>query len=110
MNGIIITTNLPGRIGGSVRHTSTQTVSILISKIGSSKPVWISREILHTDRPYQSCYKKVNISEEVVNDWISNTIPEWSNKKDWMKMSPKQRLISYVSTFDEGFGVTYEEL
>jgi hypothetical protein len=27
-----------------------------------------------------------------------------------MKMSPVQRLISYVSTFDEGFGVTYEEL
>ncbi len=108
MNGIIITTNLPGRIGGSVSHTSTQAVTINVAQ--GNKSTKITREILHTDRPYQSCYKKVNISEEVVNDWISNTIPKWSNKKDWMKMSPVQRLISYVSTFDEGFGVTYEEL
>jgi predicted type IV restriction endonuclease len=110
MNGIIITINLPGRIGGSVSHTSTQAMTIEVFKSGNSKPVRITREILHTDRSYQVCYKKTQISEEVVNSWISNTIPEWSNKKDWSKMSSKQRLVSYVSRFDEGYGVNFEEL
>lgn len=109
-NGIIITTFLPGRIGGSVRHTETQTIKYDSSEIGAKKPLWISVKITHTDRPRQSCYEKLHISEEVVKSWISDTIPFWSSKKEWLRMSKEQRLVSYVSRFDEGFGVTFEEL
>lgn len=109
-NGIIITIVLPGKIGGSVSHTEKQTMKVEVSKIGSKKPIWINKEILHSDRTYQECYKKINISGEVVNDWMSDTVPFWSSKKDWASMSANQRLISYIARFDEGYGVSVESI
>lgn len=109
-NGIIITVNLPGRINRSVRHTQKQTVKIDISEVGARKPIWVSRKIKHTDRGDQKCYKKVRISGELIHEWTSNTVPFWSNKREWSKLSKKQRIISYVARYDEGFGVTFEEV
>jgi len=109
-NGIIITTFLQGKIGGSVRHTETQTIRFDNSEVGASKPMWINRKIIHNDRPEQKCYKKLKISSELVADWVSSNVPFWSNKKEWSRMNTTQRLSSYVSRFDEGFGVNYEEI
>lgn len=109
-NGIIITTYLPGRIGGSVSHTETQAVKIDVSNIGSKKPIWATVDILHNDRPLQKAYRKTRISGELVEEWISGTVPSWSTKKEWSKFTKQQRLISYVSRYDEGYGVTFEEI
>lgn len=109
-NGIIITTFLQGKIGGSVRHTETQTIRFDNSELGSNKPMWINKKIIHNDRSEQKCYKKLKISPEIVSGWVSNTIPFWSDKKEWSRMNTSQRLLSYVNRFDEGFGVIYEEI
>lgn len=109
-NGIIITTFLPGKIGGSVSHTEKQTIKVDASEVGSKKPLWVSKEITHTDRSEQPCYKKLRVHEKIVQEWISNTVPFWHNKKEWFKMNKNQRLVSYVMRFDEGFGVIFEEV
>ena len=109
-NGIVITTILQGKIGGSVSHTETQTVSVDISELGSKKPVWVSRQITHSDRGEQKCYSRLRISEKIVKEWISDNPPFWANKREWSKMNRNQRLASYVVRFDEGFGVTFEEI
>lgn len=107
-NGIIITIDLPGKIGSSVSHTEKQTVRLDVAKIGSKKPVWINKQILHSDRPYQKCYKKINISSDVIQEWVSDTVPFWSTKKEWSGLSENQRLASYIVRFDEGYGVSFE--
>ena len=109
-NGIIITTYFLGKIGGSVSHTEKQAVKTDISNAGSKKPLWSTVEILHNDRPLQKAYRKTRISEKLVEEWTSGTVPFWSNKKEWSKFTKQQRLISYVSRYDEGFGVTFEEV
>lgn len=107
-NGIILTINLPGRIGGSVRHTETQTVKVQV--IHKGKVIWVSRKIVHNDRGEQNCVKKTWISAEVVNDWMSDSIPSFSNKKEWAKLTKQQRLVEYVSRFDEGYGISVESI
>lgn len=109
-NGIIITTYFPGKIGGSVSHTEKQAVRTDLSKVGSKKPIWATVNILHSDRPLQKAYRKTKISGELIEEWTSGTVPFWSNKKEWSKFTKQQRLISYVSRYDEGYGVTFEEI
>ena len=109
-NGIIITTYLLGRIGGSVSHTETQAVRTDVSKVNSKKPIWASVDILHSDRPIQKAYRRTRISGELVEEWTSGTVPFWSNKREWSKFTKQQRLVSYVNRYDEGHGVTLEEI
>ena len=109
-NGIIITTYFLGKIGGSVSHTEKQAVRTDISEVGSKKPIWAMVDILHSDRPLQKAYRKTRISGDLIEAWTSGAVPFWSNKKEWAKFTKQQRLVSYVSRYDEGFGVSFEEV
>lgn len=109
-NGLVITVNLPGRIGSSVRHTETQTVRADISPAGSKRPIWGNKEIQHTDRGEQICYRKVNISPEVLEEWIGGKPPYHVKAHDWQKYNRARRIIAHVSSFDEGYGVEYSEI
>lgn len=103
-NGIILTINLPGRIKGSVSHTETQTVQV------KEKGKYINVKILHSDREDQTCYQRTTISPEAIAFWQSNHCPSFVHPRDWKKMTKKQRVLAYVNSFDEGLGVSYEEL
>lgn len=103
-NGIILTINLQGRIGGRVSHSETQTVQV--KEKGKTKNV----KILHTDRPIQECYQRVTISPETIDFWGSNYVPGFMNPRDWKRLSKKQRVMVHINSFDEGLGVSYEEL
>lgn len=109
INGIIITTNLLGRIGGSVRHTETQAVRVDSSKPGQ-KPKFETKTILHSDRKESECTRKTRIDPEILEDWASDAVPFWENKRNWQKFSKLQRIASYISRWDEGYGVTFEEV
>lgn len=99
---IIITTILEGNLTGCVKHTNKQRHTC-----NTDKGV-ISRIIKHSDRVPTECTRKTNISSDVVSLWTSDVCPEWENTKRWKAMSDKQRLISHVLRFNEGFGVTFE--
>lgn len=105
MANIIIITNLPGQIGGPVKHSKKQNNKIYYSS-GSSEV----RKIVHTDRNFTSCHRVLNISEEVVEGWIKGDCPNWVKPSKWKTMSAKQKLLAHVDSFDEGFGVSYQEV
>ena len=109
-NGLVITVNLPGRIGGSVRHTSSQTIKTDISSEGSKRAVFADVEINHTDRPMLGCYRKINISSEVLDSWLDNKPPYFVKPQDWQRYDRTRRIIAYIANFDEGYGVDYSEI
>ncbi len=99
MNDLILTIKLPGKIGGPVAHTHTQSV---INPI-NNKYV----KIKHTNRSYQECYKKTTIPSETLELWSSDTPPSFIPSKVWKKLTEEQRIEAYVLSFDEGYGVDY---
>lgn len=101
--GIVVVTKLEGRIGGSVKHESLQRHSVQLS--GNQT---MTQNILHTDRSTSPCYRRTHISGDVVRSWITSNCPDWEDKRRWNRMSWKQRLISFIYGFDEGFGVHFE--
>lgn len=101
-NPIIITVNLLGQISGMVKHTNKQRHTCQTSK----GP--ISKVIKHSDRKEVECTRRTNISSEVVYFWTSDACPEWEDVRRWKKMNERQRLISHVVRFDEGYGVTFD--
>ena len=109
-NGLVITVNLTGRIGGSVSHTSSQTVKVDVSSEGSKRAILVDAEINHTDRPTHNCYRKINISPEVLDSWIVNKAPYFVKPQDWQRYDRTRKIIAHVSTFEEGFGVDYLEM
>ena len=58
----------------------------------------------------QKCVRKMNISEEVINEWTGSRAPFFVKEFIWKKMSKTQRLRAWIERFDEGFGVTYQEI
>lgn len=98
---IVIIVNLLGRINGSISHTGTQAIRGYDRKTVSIK---------HTDRGNQECYKRIPISSDVVEFWVSGATPSFVPARDWRRLSRKQRLDAQVSRFDEGYGVSYEEI
>lgn len=102
MEGIIVTTNLLGNLEGVIRHTETQKNVIYLSK------GVVEKNILHSDRNPTPCVRLTRISSEVASEWVSNEAPGWINPKKWKTMGKLQRIASYVNTFDEGFGVSFE--
>lgn len=106
-NGLTITVNLPGRIGGSVRHTETQAVKANVSTPGK-KAIWKDVDINHTDRPEQDAYLKINISPEVLQGWVGSKPPHPIKPRDWQKYSRNKKIAAYVADFDRGFGVTFD--
>lgn len=106
-SGILISVNLPGALGPRVKHTTKQTCSMVISQTGKKKEI-ITRKILHTDRPVTECTRKFQISPEILNSWCNGDCPSWVKLGDWKKMNRTQKIDSYVKTFDQGYGVSYE--
>ena len=105
MADISITIKLPGTISGMVRHTKKQNV-----KIYYPDRTFETRKILHTDRTYSSCSRRLKISNEVVKEWCNGECPNWERPSRWKSMNTRERLNSHVQSFDEGFGVSYEEI
>jgi hypothetical protein len=103
MEGLIITVNLLGTIGGFNKHNSDQLYTFK-----SRKGELASGLIKHTDRAELECKKIIRISQEVLQFWQSNEVPEWETERDWKRLSPNQRVWSYVKGLDEGFGIEYE--
>ena len=109
-NGIIIIINLQGKIDKSVAHTSRQSWSYSYTDTKTGKTKTETRQILHTDRGNQQCYKRLNVSQSIVDDWINGKCPSFVPQKIWKSINPTKKLLAYVTRFDEGFGVTYEEV
>jgi len=108
-SGLLITIYLKGKLSGPVSHTTKQIVKVDVSKKDDKHPKWDTRKILHTDRTETLCYKKLVISEDIVNVWCSEC-PFWERQPSWKSMKSKQKIESYVNRFDEGYGVSYELL
>lgn len=102
MNGIVLLVNLQGRLGKSV--IKNESVNI---RHGENVLV---KQIEYKGKEETFCVRKTNISEEVVNAWIDSKAPHFCKDFLWKKMSKAQRLKAYVERFDEGFGVSYQEV
>jgi len=106
--GILLTINLLGRIGGCVKHTTKQVVTVDVTPMNHKQPEYITRKIKHTDRVATPCVKKLRISSEVVLGWQYGECPAWVKPTVWKSMNKKQRLESHLNRFDEGYGISYE--
>ena len=101
-NGIILIVNLQGKLGQSV--TKTEAV-----KVRSGEHVLI-KSVEFLGKEETKCVRKTNVSEDVVNSWISSKAPHFVKDFIWKNMSKTQRLKAWVERFDEGFGVSFQEL
>ena len=109
MNGIVIIINLQGRIGKRVAHSERQSVTYKFTdKEGKTR--FETKEIVHNDREQSNCYKRTIISDSILNQWINGPAPSQFSNKLWKKLNSKQKIELYVSLFDEGYGVSFEEL
>lgn len=106
-SGIVITVNLPGKIGPRVKHTTKQVYTADVTPLGG-KPEHMTRKIKHTNRVNLPAARKINISGEVVQFWQNSDCPFWARPHVWKKLNKTQKLQAYVATFDEGYGATYE--
>ena len=101
---IVITVNLLGTVGGPKKHKDYQRHTIETSE----GPV--TRTIYHTNRDILPCSKRINVSGEVVTQWVSDICPDWEDPRRWKRMTYAQRMTSYLYGFDEGYGVSFEEV
>ena len=109
-NGIILTVNLSGTIGGFTKHVDFQEVTIDCTPLKSQSKLLMKTDILHNNRINSKCTRKELIPGEVAQAWVRGESPYWEKKFIWKSMNQKQRLQSYLKRSDEGFGFTYEEL
>ena len=58
---------------------------------------------------FDCCIKTV-IKANVIKHWQSNECPFWEKQFVWKHMNKKERVKSYINRFDEGYGVSFEEL
>ena len=101
-NGIVLTVNLVGKLGANVIRE--QEIQV---RHGESL---LTKHITYLGKEETKCVRKTNISEEVIKGWIGNKSPFFVKEFIWKNMSKTQRLKAWVERFDEGFGVSYQEL
>ena len=101
-NGIVLTVNLVGRLGANVIRE--QDIQV---RHGKSL---LTKHITYLGKEESKCVRKTNISGEVVDGWIGGKAPFFIKDFIWKNMSKPQRLKAWVERFDEGFGVSYQEL
>lgn len=101
-NGIVLIVNLPGKLGKTI--IKEQNI-----KVRSGESLLI-KHIVYSGKEETQCVRKTNISEEVVNEWIGKKAPFFIKDFLWKNMSKTQRLKAWVERFDEGFGVSFQEL
>jgi hypothetical protein len=125
MNGLIITIKLQGVLVGSTQNSSSRKMQrkVLSSpyeyEIRDAKGNGTGKFITPVgnfkapnnfkSREESLCTRKVNITEEVVKDWLLK--PPYGIKEfDWKKMNQKSKIAAHVAKFDEGSGVSFEIL
>ena len=101
-NGIVLTVNLVGRFGKAIEKQEV----VNVRKGG----IVLAKTITYLGREESKCVRKTNISGEVVDGWIGGKSPFFIKEFIWKNMSKTQRLKAWVERFDEGFGVSYQEL
>ena len=101
-NGIVLTVNLVGKLGATI--AKEQDIQV---RHGESL---LTKHIAYLGKEESKCVRKTNISEEVIKGWISNKSPFFIKEFIWKNMSKTQRLKAWVERFDEGFGVSFQEL
>ena len=101
-NGIVLIVNLVGRLGKAIEKQEVVNVR--------KGEIVLAKTITYLGREESKCVRKTNISGEVVDGWISGKAPHFIKEFLWKNMSKPQRLKAWVERFDEGFGVSYQEL
>ncbi len=97
-----------GEIEGRIPHLTRQRHTVLLSEeFGGS----MNRNILHSDRiPTKAC-RIFTVAAEHVTSWVrKDQCPEWEKPEHWANKTREQRLLSHLRRFDEGYGVSYEDL
>ena len=101
-NGIVLTVNLVGKLGANV--VKEESISI------RSGATLLTKNITFRGKLEQRCVRKTNISSEVIHGWVGSRAPFFIKEFIWKNMSKTQRLKAWVERFDEGYGVTFQEL
>ena len=101
-NGIVLTVNLQGRLG-----KATEKQEVVNVRRGE---IVLVKTITYLGREESKCVRKTNISGGVVDGWVGGKSPFFIKEFIWKNMSKPQRLKAWVERFDEGFGVSYQEL
>lgn len=124
-NGIILIVNLQGKLGKKESNSSSRKIqrkiaaspyeSAVLNKKGAiSHYITPAKHFTATNNfkasEEQKCVRKTNISEDVVSGWVSGKAPHFVKDFIWKNMSKPQRLKAWVKRFDEGFGVSFQEL
>lgn len=105
---IIISVNLPGKLGSLLKHTTKQNYSVKVTNPRTQQTEILTRKIRHTDRIPSKCIREIQISPRVLKGWIDGPPPRHIDLKKWKKLNDEQKIAAYVDTFDEGYGVKYE--
>lgn len=101
-NGIVLTVNLVGKLGKTVEKQEVVNIR--------KGAVVLTKTIIYFGKEESKCVRKTNISGEVIDNWIDSKAPFFIKDFIWKNMSKPQRLKAWVERFDEGFGVSYQEL
>ena len=105
---LLLTVNLKGGIGGPIKHSDKQIVTVDVSPVNSPYPEYMTKKITHSDRKETICYRKINIEERVLQSWVESECPRWEKSAKWKSFTRQQKIESYLRQFDEGFGISYE--
>lgn len=103
-SSVLVKVNLLGKIEGFVAHTHTQKYTTQLSHGVSSMT------IKHSDRRPTPCSRNFTIPGHIVDDWVKGDCPSWERPHMWKKLSATNRIKSHVNSYDEGLGVSYENL
>ena len=110
MSSILLKVNLKGALGSPVRSTDYQKNTVDVSKLESKYPDWMTRTICHTDRPTSQCHRQMIIDASIVEDWMMSDCPRWEKPSVWKTKTSEQKIVSHLSQYDEGYGISYEFL
>lgn len=109
-SSVIINVKLKGAIKGCVASVDKQTHYIKVpDPKNKKKTISCIRKIIHTDRKETECIRSFTIVGEIVTSWIKEC-PSWEYLDKWKTMTKKQKIRSYIQSYDEGFGVSYESI
>jgi hypothetical protein len=59
-------------------------------------------------RKYQKAHQVINLPPEAYRFMTSSECPTWEKKKDWMRMSKHNKLMSHLKELAESFNGTLE--
>lgn len=100
--GIIITVNLVGQIKPSVK-------SEIETKFTDEEGKLVS---IHKNAEISKCTRKIRISKSTVISWQEDTknVPNGISETRWKKLLSSDRFRYIINSYDEGYGVSYEQV